>query len=68
MCKNLMVTDEVVDVERGSILFEFTNMYVKCNCLEEAHNVFDHLQNRDLEVWNTLFSTLKACGSIQFLG
>ena len=63
-----MVIGEMVDVERGSIIFVFTNMYVKCGCLEEAQNVFYRLQNRDVKAWNTLFSTLKACGSIRFFG
>ena len=44
MCRILVVTNEMVDVEIGSILFEFTDMYVKCDCLEEALNVFDRLQ------------------------
>ena len=58
----------MVDVERGSIMFVFTDMYVKCGCLEEARYVFGCLQNRVVEAWNTLFSTLKACGSIPFFG
>ena len=65
MWRNLVVIGEMVDVERGSILFKFTDMYVKCSCLEEAHNVFGHLQNQDIEACNTLFSTLNVCGSIQ---
>ena len=47
----------MVDVERGS-----TN--VKCGSLEKAHNIFDCLQIRDVQAWNTLFSTLKACGRL----
>ena len=66
--RNLVVTNKMIDVERGSILFVFTDVHMKCGCLEEAQNVFDRLQNRDVEAWNTLFSTLEACGSIRFLG
>ena len=68
MYRNLVVTGEMVDVERGSILVEFTVTKVKCGSLEKAHNVFDRLQIQDLHAWNTLFSTLKACGSIRFFG
>ena len=58
-----MVTGEMVDVERGSILVEFTVTNVQCGSLEKAHNVFGRLG-----AWNTMFSTLKFCGSIQFFG
>ena len=68
MYKNLVATGEMVDVERESILVKFTVMNVKCGSLEKAHNVFDRLQIRDVQARNTLFSTLKACGSIRSFG
>ena len=54
----------MVDVERESILVAFTFTNVKCGFLEKADNVLDRLQIQDVHAWNTLFSTLKACGSI----
>ena len=42
-----MVTGEMVDVERGSILVEFIVTNVQCDSLENAHNVFDRLLIRD---------------------
>ena len=63
-----MITGEMVDVERRSTLVEYTVTNVKCGSLEKEHNVFDHLQIRDVHTWNTLLSTLKACGSIRFSG
>ena len=63
-----MVTGEMVDVERGCILLEFTLTKLKCGSLEKTHNVFDRLPILDVQAWNTLFSTLKACGSIRVFG
>ena len=46
-----MVTNEMVDVEIGSILFVFTNMWVmKYGCLEEAHNVFFEIRGIEYTV------------------
>ena len=49
ICKKGLETDP-------SVCINLIDMYVKCGCLEEAQNVFDCLQNRDVVAWNTLIT------------
>lgn len=46
------------DVRIGTALVDF---YCKCGFVEEAHNVFDEMRDRDVVSWNALISGCVGC-------
>ena len=54
----------MIDVERGSKMIDVLQTCIRNVVVLKKHKMYDRLQNRDVEAWNTLFSTLEACGSI----
>lgn len=41
------------------------DLYCKCNCVEDAHKVFDKMGERDLCSWNTLISGYAKMGQME---
>ena len=54
MYRKLVVIGEMVDVERGSIVVDFTVMNVNSGSLEKPNKVVDLLQIRDVQVEEVL--------------
>eukprot|EP01018_Ginkgo_biloba_P036876 Gb_04828 [translate_table: standard] len=50
---HIIKTEFETDVFVGSALVD---MYAKCQCLDDARNVFDHLSERDVITWSGMIS------------